>query len=53
MTESSSAEAVPIEVGDSLPPEENTDFSEAPVFGPDKVDEFKSHDDDKNVFPFG
>lgn len=45
MTEPSSAEAeAPIEDGDSLPPEENTDTSDAPIFEDDKLDEFHSHD---------
>ncbi len=42
MTDTSSAEAeAPIEDGDSLPPEENTDTSEAPAFEDDKLEDFQ------------
>jgi hypothetical protein len=45
MTESSSAEAeAPIEDGDSLPPEENTDTSEETLDEYDKLDDFNPHD---------
>ena len=45
MTEPSSAEAeAPIEDGDSLPPEENTDTSEETVDENDKLDDFNPHD---------
>jgi hypothetical protein len=44
MTEPSSAAEAPIEAGDSLLPEENTDTSDAPVFGPDELDDFRSCD---------
>jgi len=45
MTEPSSAEAeASIEDGDSLSEVEPTDFSAAPVFGVDKLDDFNPHD---------
>ena len=48
MTEPNSAEAeAPIEpIGDSRVPDEDTDTSEAPVFEPDTLDDFKPHDNE-------
>jgi len=50
MTEPSSAEAeAPIEDVGEGPPEENSDFSEGPVFGPDKLDAFHPHDGEGEI----
>jgi hypothetical protein len=48
MTEPSSAEAeAPIEdIGDSSPPDENTDAPEAPVFGEDRLEDFNPRDNE-------
>ena len=46
MTEPSSAEAEIKDFGDSPPPDENTDNSEAPVFEHDKLEDFNSRDNE-------